>query len=767
MSQKMDLNNETPKTKYNKNNNISFADSFDTTDIKTNNVLKPKFLSQSTQNQNNQNVNKFNINEQDSSFFKYKDITNGAIDNKNLINDEDNNNYTDIKNYFINTETNQEDCTHTNSSVINQLKTENSKLEAHLRNYNLKIQEQENYIEILKQTIESDIIKNGKKLQFNKIGDKLGLSPTDFLVKYTELISENEKLKKNLLLQQVLSTNMKNELEELKNNESIKSKHDNDMINENIKLKTDINIKNIENENLNKKLELNLGDFISQKELLIKEKNDIMMKLAKMEIENKNLIQIVEKQKIESTAMENILKEKDKQLAHYSFIKNNNGYMFNINNIKEMNSKSSDLFKENKSLIEQISDLKNQNNELLLKYNNLKDERNNINILRLNEFNRNKNIIDSSNNELKLIKDNYMKQITKLNEVIQDKDKELNIVQNREKKIISIIENSYNSLIEYFRQITLNDKSINKNNNNYCCNEIITNVFREYIKPFCEDNVNDLNTNICDLNNNSLLFLNNKIKKISELINVLPIIIQFLFDNAIIKQKSKENYKSKDKFKYNNTPLKIDEKDRYKTININSNKSHRVINHQIGKNKNLSHNKFSSSCKKIVDLNENETKEKTNKNIFNDKDKNIERKKNFDVNNYLVKNNCIDSDQKTFYSSIDNNKSNNYLSSRAYLTSFNFMKANQSKSCLDSNISSAYNTISDLSKNIHHNDLTTVTPFKYMPQNQNLSQRNSESCIIYKFKNKNKNNYNFQKTNKILSYQRSGSRRFYEKEIRK
>lgn len=742
--------NGTLKSKYNQNNNISFVNSFETTDIKTNNIFRPSLISQSVQNQNNPNIIKF---EQDSSFFKFKDLTNDITDNKNFINDDDNNNRTDIKNYFINTETNQEEYTQKSTSLINQLKTENAKLEALLRNDNLKIQEQENYIEILKQTIENDIIKNGKKLEFNKINEKLGLSPTDFLVKYNELISENEKLKKNLLLQQVVSTNMKKELEELRNNENIKSKNDKNMLNKKY-------------DGLNNKLELNTDDFIAQKELLIKEKNDIIMKLTKMEIENKNLIQIIEKQKIENNAMENLLQEKDMQLAQYSYIKNNNGYMFNANNIKEVNSKSSELFKENKSLINEISNLKNQNNELLLKYNNLKNEKNNINILKFNEFSRNKNTIDN-NNENKFVKDNYIKQIIKLNEVIQSKDNQLNIMQNSEKRLISIIENSYKSLIEYFKQIPLSDKSINKNNN-YCCNEIITKVFKEYIKPFCGNDNNTLDNNLYYLNNDRLLFLYNKIKKISDLINVLPIIIKFLFNNAIIKQKNKENNEQKSKFKLNNVPKKIDEKDKYKTINVDSNKNHKTTNSKIDKTRNFSHNKLNSSNKKIVNLKRTNTKEKINNNLNKDNDKNQENKINLDISNYLLKNNQIDNKQKTFYSSIENNSSNNYSSSRSYLTSVNFMKSNHNKSRLDSNKSSVYSTISDLSRNIQNNDTTIITPFKYIPKNQPVSQRNSESCLLYKISNEKNYKDIFQKNNLASAHQRIGSSRsFYEKEIPK
>ena len=99
-----------------------------------------------------------------------------------------------------------------------------------MKQENLKNNELKNYIEILKQTINGTLLKK-KNLEIGGLdnaANELKKSKIDILTEYTSLKLENEKIKKQLVMQQILYTDMKNEIQNLKqDNNSLKTSLDN------------------------------------------------------------------------------------------------------------------------------------------------------------------------------------------------------------------------------------------------------------------------------------------------------------------------------------------------------------------------------------------------------------------------------------------------------------------------------------------------------------------------------------------------------------
>ena len=95
-------------------------------------------------------------------------------------------------------------------------------IEEKLKQEYLKNSELKNYIEILKQTINNTLIQN-KNIGiggWDTATEKLKMSKIDILTEYTSLKLENEKIKKQLVMQQILYADMKNEIQNLKQENS-------------------------------------------------------------------------------------------------------------------------------------------------------------------------------------------------------------------------------------------------------------------------------------------------------------------------------------------------------------------------------------------------------------------------------------------------------------------------------------------------------------------------------------------------------------------
>ena len=123
----------------------------------------------------------------------------------------------------------KEDNKNKNISINNEIndilkyKDTIKSLEEKLRNEYLVKKEQDNYIDILKQTINNCLLKNGNinMNDLDKASKQLNKNPIDMLTEYTSLKSQNETIKKQLLMQQILYNDMKNEITNLKNENNI------------------------------------------------------------------------------------------------------------------------------------------------------------------------------------------------------------------------------------------------------------------------------------------------------------------------------------------------------------------------------------------------------------------------------------------------------------------------------------------------------------------------------------------------------------------
>ena len=147
--------------------------------------------------------------------------------------------------------------------IYNQLLNEKEEILENLRQEVLINQEQRNYIEILKQTIEQDLIKTGLMKNLDESSKKYNMKPVDLIADYSKIKLENEKIKKDLIMEQVILTDIKNDLDNTKN-ENIDLKNKNNELDEEINM-----IKKLINGNLiNNQIDLENKEQIIKNKLL-------------------------------------------------------------------------------------------------------------------------------------------------------------------------------------------------------------------------------------------------------------------------------------------------------------------------------------------------------------------------------------------------------------------------------------------------------------------------------------------------------------------
>ena len=235
---------ETDETNFNTNKNISTTNNNNNNNIIINNLTnKLNTIStlnniNSNKNNNNNYLNKINeLNNIISDLLNYKNLCENfikiLIPNKIFpINEKD---LIDYKSFNLNN-------------------NENEKI---LEEQILINNEQKNYIEILKQTIESDLIKN--ELNFKEKNENNNNNKFDILIEFTKLKIENEKIKKDLILEQAVLIELKSEFESIKKlNDELKEKNDfleNNKNNEIIINNSNIEKLKIENQNQKNLLE--------------------------------------------------------------------------------------------------------------------------------------------------------------------------------------------------------------------------------------------------------------------------------------------------------------------------------------------------------------------------------------------------------------------------------------------------------------------------------------------------------------------------------
>ena len=279
-----------------------------------------------------------------------------------------------------------------------------------LKNEYLINKEQNNYIEILKHTINNYLLKNEnpKIINLDKASKELNKNQIDILTEYMSVKTENEKIKKQQVMQQILYDDIKNEITILtKENNNLKASYEK-VIKENKSLK-----------NIKEELSHNY-------DMLLSESEEIKNTLLKYEEEFTNC------QKNNSDYIR--LKSANSELSA-NYEKQKNAIMNLQNDFNTVNKNNNELSKHNEKLVKENQQLKKElflkNNELEnisnKMNNNIKDfkENNDILVKEKNEMINNMKDIENKNVELYKIKDNQKIEIDSLNKIINDKNNEI------------------------------------------------------------------------------------------------------------------------------------------------------------------------------------------------------------------------------------------------------------------------------------------------------------------------------------------------------
>ena len=321
--------------------------------------------------------------------------------------------------------------------LISQLKKENNTLEK-------EINEKNNYIEILKETINSNFINKNKYI-LNENEKIIKKEKIDIIVEYNNIISENKNLKKNIILQQLLIKEMKKDLENIKlnNNNDINGDKNYEVI---LKEKNDI-IKELENKNIkltnenqilkeNKNININLIDnvYLTIKEVSLKLDN---LNKTNNISKNDNIKKFIEQINIDSNGNLNI-KEKINTINQFNdFIK------LEIKLIQDFLN-----FNKNKIEDKKINNLFNSENGLNLNNNNNNKVKNNKFSLSYFKFN------DKLENSLSKYNNRYILSNTDLNINL---DKNNKMITNN-KKIL------YRNRVDLKKKVLEKDSLIFKSN---------------------------------------------------------------------------------------------------------------------------------------------------------------------------------------------------------------------------------------------------------------------------------------------------------------
>ena len=397
--------------------------------------------------------------------FKYLKHIKGNQNSSSII--TNNNNMTNINNININKNNiskenlyYKEINNNSDNNMIEILKKEKNNLEEQLEKEKKINKEKNNYIEILKKEINDNILLNKNIIINTKDKQTNEMNSLDLLLEFSKYKLENEKIKKSLIIQNILIEEMKNELLNLKKDKKL--------------LEEEISLFN----NNYNKLKENLNEY----ELQLKEKknNEKYLTINLNKQKNKCFGQQKEiktlKQKIDELIEINEKLTKEKCLEEYK---------------KIINEKNND-----------IKDLKNQNNDLVKKIK-LKDKELNLQI----------------NNKENLINKNIEIQrgISKSNEMEIDQNKKLEI----NTKIV--IDELYKNIKEISDSIKINYNNFSENYL-INTNNTIEKFLKEIIENINTDNngnisldkkiktINKFN-DILKININSLFNKINPIKK--------------------------------------------------------------------------------------------------------------------------------------------------------------------------------------------------------------------------------------------------------------
>ena len=468
----------------------------------------------------------------------------GIVDNEDFYTSNNINNINNINNLnIIKDNINIKKSLHKNQIDNNLLNNDYNmgNLGRHKKNIESKISIEENCktinllssqysnIDFLKQTINNCLLKSGYKEVIDNSQKFLTKSSSlDFLNEYSNVKPENEKIKKNLIMQMVLFTNMKNEMEILKKENDNLTRRLNVFKNEQIK--NEKKREEILNEN-NKRL--NEMNYLRNK---IKKYKEYFKKSDGLRNEYKNLIKKNEQLIINNDKLITENKKIKEELIKIKKIKKeyNNEKNENFDKEKELNNKIGIILKENKNLNEvmnkqkaYIENLENNINNQKIEISNYiekmkllqekiesktnsKNKKNNIKLKYLdeqNDLNKEKNIIYLNTNE-NIIKN---KNIMNDNNIIQNLAKNSKKIKMQNNNSIEYYKNKLqekNKIIEKIKSENLNLIEQNQTKENQI--KELLNIKKEY--NIVETQNNELKNKLNELNikYNELIEENNK-----------------------------------------------------------------------------------------------------------------------------------------------------------------------------------------------------------------------------------------------------------------
>ena len=623
-----------------------------------------------------------------------------------------NNNSTNIKgdmkaktlltSQILNKDNRNEDINNDNEiNDITKLKDMIKSLKEKLRNEYLVNKKQKNYIEILKQTINNCFLKNGN-INMNNLDNaskQLNKNPIDILIEYTSLKSQNEIIKKQLIMQQILYIDMKNEISNLKNENNILKNSAEKIHKENKELKK---IK----EEISHNYDILMGESVEIKNNLLKYEEEF----TNCSKNNSDYVRL----KNEHNDL-SINYEKQKNM----FV-NLQGYFNKINKSNNDLSKYNEkLVKENQKLKKELflkcNELDNINNKI---NNNMNDIKENNDMLMQEKIDLINNIkdIENKNAELSEIKENQKIEIDSLNKIINDKNNEivkyLNEIDCFKKINISNIFNKKDNdnREKLSSEINLDLIINNVQNELNEKNKLIEDLKAQNAKLIKENNENNISEYILDKNNKKKELFNEDLKYMKQIERL----------NAIIKQKELEIYS-----------FKNNENSYNKIVGL----SFQSIKDFINNIKN--YDEFKENDEEFINLEINDTNSE-NINLFTNQLKEFVNKmneENKNINNYYNGNNLplIEKIKKIniFIDIVPNEINNLYNRIKTIHQEnevlFNIKNKNKNKTSNTSNI----NIIDDNINNNNLNDINNLSSIiNYKKNNYNIDISQSTPSII-------------------------------------
>ena len=512
----------------------------------------------------------------------------------NLINPPKNQNkiYQISPNTYNNNNNNNEVLDSSPISIA-KLIQEKESLSHALKREIIKNEEQRNYIQVLKETIESNLYRSGfaeilaaskEYQQFQEYNEGQGKTMADFVVDFIKFKEETNKMKKDLMMSNNIISDSKNEINTL-------NKKVNDMHKKNLELKNNISkeqnekeymmLKDSENNNLINKLNNNIrlleeenanlkAQILEYQDINLKNDNKMRTNYNQMEIMSNNLNRYKDYEQkykdllidFERIKIQNDENEKQKQKLEklYQTLKDENSILNNKfknleknfsslgKTMEEVNDKYNN-FNSNQDEIEKLKSIINEkekeNRELYDKLNILSSEGDMVNIENRNNIQRIKDCMTSID-RLKYEKNVVGDEFANLHKKYENLLIEFNQSQ-KQNDLLSTnfdrLKNEYNILLEEKnkQEVELEDNMNKKYIKEKEMNDL-ENKYNDDIIKLQKEN-NELNSNLQNAleNLNNLKEDNYKLKEMNEATNQK---LREKIENEQILLKENMNYKS-------------------------------------------------------------------------------------------------------------------------------------------------------------------------------------------------------------------------------